>query len=126
AVGTLTIVTDPTSSIPIPKAENDGPPQKFASWNERARSLNKSKTASYNAQSLPKSQLSVVIPVKPIPPDAKILDMDSITRTRLRDQKEEADAALVKLQDLLHEVFEAEDQLELGSEKSTAVFSVAN
>ena len=52
--------------------------------------------------------------------------MESITRTRLRDQKGEADAALVKLQDLLHEVFEAEDQLEPGSEKPTAVFSIAN
>lgn len=88
--------------------------------------MNKSKTASYSAPTPPKSQLSVVIPVKPIPHDPKILDMESITRTRLRDQKGEADAALVKLQDLLHEVFEAEDQLEPGSEKPTAVFSIAN
>jgi cohesin loading factor subunit SCC2 len=31
---------------------------------------------------------------------------------RLKDQKEEADIALQKLQDLLHEIFEAEDRLE--------------
>ncbi|PGH02957.1 hypothetical protein AJ79_07494 [Helicocarpus griseus UAMH5409] len=37
---------------------------------------------------------------------------DKLTALRLKDQKEEADAALVKLQELLQEVFEAEDQLE--------------
>lgn len=38
--------------------------------------------------------------------------MDKLTAVRLRDQKEEADAALVKLQDLLQEIFEAEDQIQ--------------
>lgn len=37
---------------------------------------------------------------------------DTMTAVCLKDQKEEADDALLKLQDLLHEVFEAEDQVE--------------
>ena len=41
---------------------------------------------------------------------------DALMAHRLKDQKEEADAALMKLQDLLHEIFEAEDQLEPGTE----------
>jgi cohesin loading factor subunit SCC2 len=36
----------------------------------------------------------------------------SMANLRLKDQKEEADSALLKLQDLMHEIFEAEDQLE--------------
>ncbi|EDN03105.1 conserved hypothetical protein [Histoplasma mississippiense (nom. inval.)] len=39
-------------------------------------------------------------------------DDEKLAALRLKDQKEEADAALVKLQELLQEVFEAEDQLE--------------
>lgn len=35
-----------------------------------------------------------------------------MTEVRLKDQKAEADDALLKLQDLLHEVFEAEDQID--------------
>ena len=81
----------------------------------------------------------MVIPVKSIPPDAdgRIISKrrklntdgdDNLAAIRLKDQKEEADAALVKLQDLLHEIFEAEDQLEPGTasattaEQSNAVF----
>lgn len=37
-----------------------------------------------------------------------------MTAVRLKDQKAEADDALLKLQDLLHEIFEAEDQIEPG------------
>ena len=45
---------------------------------------------------------------------------------RLTAQKEEADAALVKLQDLLQEVFESEDQLDPSAEQPNAIFSVAH
>lgn len=51
-----------------------------------------------------------------------------MTEVRLKDQKAEADDALLKLQDLLHEVFEAEDQIETeptvppASEKSSLMF----
>ena len=75
------------------------------------------------------SNLSVVIPIKPIHPDAdnRVIskrrklntDDDNLAAIRLKDQKEEADAALVKLQDLLHEIFEAEDQLEPGMTSAT-------
>jgi cohesin loading factor subunit SCC2 len=66
--------------------------------------------------------VSVVIPVKPVPShgnhaNAKKLKMkaqvqDVMAGVRLKDQKAEADSALQKLQDLLHEIFEAEDQIE--------------
>ncbi|OAX83909.1 hypothetical protein ACJ72_01722 [Emergomyces africanus] len=39
-------------------------------------------------------------------------DEEKVAALRLKDQKEEANGALVKLQELLQEVFEAEDQLE--------------
>ncbi|KAI9926693.1 Sister chromatid cohesion protein 2 [Aspergillus wentii] len=127
----------PPSSLKMDNGGNGGPPQKIASWNERAHHANKPITASYNRQPHTTSHLSVVIPVKPIPPDDQSSlkrrklnndGEDNITSIRLKDQKEEADAALVKLQDLLHEVFEAEDQLEPGTsaERSNAIFSVAN
>lgn len=126
----LTMITDPESMSPTlkvtPKAESTGPTQKLASWNERARNLNKPVTSS-----LPSSaQLSLVIPTKTIPPDTPYKPStksggDKLTSIRLKDQKEEADAALVKLQDLLHEIFEAEDQLEPGSDGPNAIFSVA-
>lgn len=51
-------------------------------------------------------------PAKPGKPKPKINREDEITARRLRDQKAEADDALLKLQDLLHEIFEAEDQIE--------------
>lgn len=47
-------------------------------------------------------------------------DEDRIVAVRLRDQKEEADAALVKLQDLLQEIFEAEDQIQPDTSSATA------
>ncbi|KAL5334515.1 sister chromatid cohesion C-terminus-domain-containing protein [Aspergillus crustosus] len=67
----------------------------------------------------PASQLSVVIPLKPLPKADHIYTKragtggdDNLTAIRLRAQREEADAALVKLQDILHEIFESEDQLD--------------
>lgn len=80
---------------------------------------------SYNQQAQPASQLSVVIPVKPLPntdsahatPKKRNLSAggdDNLASIRLRAQKEEADAALVRLQDILHEIFEAEDQFDPG------------
>ncbi|KAL2817377.1 sister chromatid cohesion C-terminus-domain-containing protein [Aspergillus granulosus] len=80
----------------------------------------------HNQHAQPASQVSVVIPAKPLPtPDhTHILSKkrtlnaggdDSLSAIRLRAQKEEADAALVKLQDILHEVFEAEDQFDPGT-----------
>jgi cohesin loading factor subunit SCC2 len=56
----------------------------------------------------------------------------SATDLRLKDQKEEADAALLKLQDLMHEVFETEDRLEPDTssaalaQESNAMFRVPN
>lgn len=69
-----------------------------------------------------------MIPAKPIPPDTdgvkrRKLDIDG---GRLKAQKEEADAALVKLQDLIQEVLEIEDQLDPGSEQPNAIFSAAH
>ncbi|KAK4923910.1 Sister chromatid cohesion protein 2, partial [Elasticomyces elasticus] len=82
--------------------------------NQRAHLLNKSKTTSFSNTPTP-SQLSVVIPVKPLPSPVYHVNPpkgDDAMAVRLKDQKAEADAALQKLQDLLHEVFEAEDQIE--------------
>lgn len=45
---------------------------------------------------------------------------DNLRAIRLKDQKEEADAALLKLQDILHEIFEAEDRLEPDTSSLTA------
>lgn len=118
-----------------------GPPPKFAAYNERALNANKARTALYN-QNHSSSQVSVVIPVKPVPTDdydhvslkrRKLnTDGDTLAAHRLKDQKEEADAALMRLQDLLHEIFEAEDQLEPGTEpgkspeRSNALFVDSN
>ncbi|PYH44888.1 putative sister chromatid cohesion protein Mis4 [Aspergillus saccharolyticus JOP 1030-1] len=94
-------------------------------------------------QPLQTSQLSVIIPVKPLPPHTddhgaskrRKLNTDggdNIGSIRLKDQKEEADAALVKLQDLFQEIFEAEDQLDPGTvsedttEQPNAVFVAAH
>ncbi|KAJ5349668.1 Armadillo-like helical [Penicillium brevicompactum] len=82
--------------------------------NQRAHLLNKSKLTSFSNTPTP-SQLSVVIPVKPLPSPIYHVNPqkgDDAMAVRLKDQKAEADAALQKLQDLLHEVFEAEDQIE--------------
>ncbi|KAE8354628.1 sister chromatid cohesion C-terminus-domain-containing protein [Aspergillus coremiiformis] len=133
--------TDIAFRYPTPsQAEDERRSQKASSRNQRAYTINKSTPPSHNQQNHMSSHLSVVIPVKPIPPDAdnhvfskrRRLNTDgedSLTAIRLKDQKEEADAALVKLQDLLQEIFEAEDQLELGTssaitaEHPNAIFS---
>ncbi|KAL4980851.1 sister chromatid cohesion C-terminus-domain-containing protein [Aspergillus desertorum] len=86
----------------------------------------------------PASQLSVVIPVKPLPTadHAHIASKknqnaggdDNLMSIRLRAQKEEADAALIKLQDILHEIFEIEDQFDswasdLAPDRPSMVFT---
>ncbi|KAJ5214886.1 hypothetical protein N7468_010565 [Penicillium chermesinum] len=75
------------------------------------------------------SQFSIVIPTKPTPqkqnsrqqepmsmgrPQVVINNEDEVTTSMMgmRDQKAEADDALLRLQDLLHEIFQAEDQIE--------------
>ncbi|KAJ5809450.1 uncharacterized protein N7503_001668 [Penicillium pulvis] len=112
-----------------------------AAWNQQAVASNTSIYTS-NQLSAPtqpsqppqpiqrsSSQLSVVIPVKPSPskptfseqnlevnplrPKVVIDPEGSMSAIRLRDQKAEADDALLKLQDLLHEILEAEDEIEL-------------
>lgn len=116
--------------------------QKAASYNEQVYNANKSKPASYSPMGNSSNHLSVVIPVKPLPTDVHERggskrrklngDGDGLSTQRFKAQKEEADAALTKLQDLLHEVFEAEDQLEPGmsaepaAERPTALFVPAN
>ncbi|KAF7591110.1 Sister chromatid cohesion protein 2 [Aspergillus hancockii] len=123
----------------LSQAEDERRSPKTGSWNQKAHAMNRSTPASYHQQHHPASHLSVVIPVKPAPPDAdnRVISKrrklnpdgdDSLAAIRLKDQKEEADTALVKLQDLLHEIFEAEDQLELVTSATTtehpnAVFS---
>ncbi|KAJ5174092.1 Armadillo-like helical [Penicillium coprophilum] len=116
----------PEAPLKIKPERRDPTPTTAASFNQRAFVANRSQSASFSASfeqnRPPSSQLSVVIPVKPAPQhsdygNAKKKQMrahgqDAMTAVRLRDQKEEADAALQKLQDLLHEVFEAEDQIE--------------
>ncbi|EAW11231.1 putative sister chromatid cohesion protein Mis4 [Aspergillus clavatus NRRL 1] len=127
----------PTSSEP----KNEKTLQKAASWNEQAHRATNAISIPYTQPNQPTaSQFSVVIPVKPLPSldDHNALkkrklnnEADDLTMIRLKDQKEEADAALVKLQDLFHEVFEAEDQLEaevtsgMMSEGQAGLFSVA-
>ncbi|GFF66687.1 hypothetical protein IFM62136_06711 [Aspergillus lentulus] len=117
------------------------PMRKSPAWNEQAHRANNATPASYNQSAYPASQLSVVIPVKPIhtlnehgaPKKRKLNnEVEDLTLIRLKDQKEEADAALVKLQDLFHEVFQAEDQIETettaggSAERQDPVFSVAH
>ncbi|PKY02976.1 ARM repeat-containing protein [Aspergillus campestris IBT 28561] len=109
-----------------PNSYDAGIPQKPAAWNQKAHAMNKSVTPSASLPNQQTSNLSVVIPVKPIPsygegrgdPKRRKLNADgedSIAAVRLKDQKEEADAALVKLQTMLHEeVFATEDQEEAG------------
>ncbi|GAB1215875.1 hypothetical protein ATERTT37_005073 [Aspergillus terreus] len=125
--------TDPTQPHGAGK-----PSPKPNAWNQKAHSMNKSTSASFGQQISPSSHLSVVIPVKPIQGDrggAKRRKLnadgeDNLSTIRMKDQKEEADAALVKLQDLLHEVFETEDQLEpdmpsdAAAERSNGIFSL--
>ncbi|KAJ5815424.1 Armadillo-like helical [Penicillium riverlandense] len=76
-------------------------------------------------QATPSSNFAIAVPSRPTPTQhtpqtsakRRKLDTDgedAMAAVRLRDQKAEADAALLKLQDLLHEVFETEDQIEPG------------
>jgi cohesin loading factor subunit SCC2 len=91
-----------------------------ASWNQQAVQVNRSISTSYQ-QSPSSSQIAVVIPVQapktsqPNRPKDNTLGYDTMTAVHLKDQKAEADDALLKLQDLLHEIFEAEDHLEPDS-----------
>lgn len=72
----------------------------------------------------------MVIPAKPMPPirghtnvkmpRPNVDGEDMGTAVRLRDQKAEADDALVKLQDLLGDVFEAEDEIDQEVPVATA------
>lgn len=121
-------LTDPTSSIPPAVAENGTPAPKIASWNDRARSLNKTKPIPYNTPPPSTSRLSVVIPARPVPSEHDAIKKRKfeIDGGRLTAQKEEADAALVKLQDLLQEVFESEDQLDPSAEQPNAIFTTAH
>ncbi|KAJ5653654.1 hypothetical protein N7490_000657 [Penicillium lividum] len=107
-----------------------------AAWNQQAFAANASIPVN---QSLPTTQtpqpiqrsssgLSVVIPVKASPlkstpakpsqqvkaPRLQVIiePEESISAIRLRDQKAEANDALLKLQDILQDIFEAEDQIE--------------
>lgn len=99
--------------------------RKFKPTDKKLPKNHKFTDKSYNQQAQPASQLSVVIPVKPLPntdsahatPKKRNLSAggdDNLASIRLRAQKEEADAALVRLQDILHEIFEAEDQFDPG------------
>ncbi|KAJ5506139.1 Armadillo-like helical [Penicillium expansum] len=117
----------PEAPLKTTPETKDLTPKTAASLNQRAYIANKSNSASFSTsfeQNRPptSSQLSVVIPIKPVPQHSDYVNskklpvkadgQDIMAAVRLKDQKEEADAALQKLQDLLHEVFEAEDQLE--------------
>ncbi|KAJ5585462.1 uncharacterized protein N7459_005262 [Penicillium hispanicum] len=133
----------PEVSSPKVKIEKKDPivPKATSHWNQQAHLANKSLSTSFDqTRTEPSpSQLSVVIPVKPQPPKQPktmkpqvVIDgEDMMTAVRLRDQKAEADDALLKLQDLLHEVFEAEDQIEPeisnagGPDKSNPIFANA-
>ncbi|KAJ5567102.1 hypothetical protein N7535_006408 [Penicillium sp. DV-2018c] len=102
-------------------------PKTAAPLNQRAHAANKSTPATFSAsieQDRPptSSQLSMPVPDKPAPshetqtnakkPTVKAQVQDPVAGVRLKDQKAEADSALQKLQDLLHVIFEAEDQIE--------------
>ncbi|KAL4806418.1 sister chromatid cohesion C-terminus-domain-containing protein [Aspergillus unguis] len=113
--------TDIAYRYPTP-SEADGISMK------RQKPLNKNSSSNHrfvpstpNQSTQPASQLSVVIPVKPLPTpnhtytpnkNGSVGSDDHLKSVRLRAQKEEADAALVKLQDILLGIFEAEDHFD--------------
>jgi cohesin loading factor subunit SCC2 len=111
-------ISDPETSTPKIKPEKKETISKAATaWNQQAYIANSTNSTSFEKSQQPSSQISVVIPMKstptkPVKSRPKINREDEITARRLRDQKAEADDALLKLQDVLHEVFEAEDQIE--------------
>jgi cohesin loading factor subunit SCC2 len=128
------LAADPEASSKIKTEVKEPTPNTALSINQRAHLANKPKSASFSAsydQNHPPtpSQLSVVIPVKPLPMSAYHVKPneiklrgdgdDTMAAVRLKDQKAEADAALQKLQDLLHEVFEAEDQIDPDNSNSS-------
>ncbi|KAJ5674233.1 hypothetical protein N7462_009672 [Penicillium macrosclerotiorum] len=114
----------PETSAPatIKVEKNEPIPKALIPPNQEAYVANKSQSASFEPISRSSSQVSVVIPMKPTPsnpkqpkPKPNIDREDMMTDVRLKDQKAEADDALLRLQDLLQEVFEAEDQIEPGA-----------
>lgn len=113
--------TDPEASSTLIKTENKESIQKAVnSWNQQAHLANHSVPTSFQQAPASTSQLSVIIPVKASPekpvksikPKVLIGAEDTMTGVRLKDQKAEADDALLKLQDFLHELFEAEDEVD--------------
>jgi cohesin loading factor subunit SCC2 len=124
------LAADPESGSKSKADAKELIPNSAFSNNQRAYLANKSKPASFSAsfeQNPPStpSQLSVVIPQKPVPSPSYQVNVkklklqgdgeDAMAAVRLKDRKAEADAALQKLQDLLLEVFEAEDQIDPDS-----------
>ncbi|KAL2800051.1 sister chromatid cohesion C-terminus-domain-containing protein [Aspergillus keveii] len=119
--------TDIAFRYPTPADSDHGTPPKMTVALDKKSLLSHNLAAvGHNQHAQPASQLSVVIPVKPLPTldhthiaskkrNHSANGDDSLSATRLRAQKEEADAALVKLQDILHEIFEAEDQFDPGA-----------
>ncbi|KAL4927362.1 putative sister chromatid cohesion protein Mis4 [Aspergillus undulatus] len=115
--------TDIAYRYPTPADTDDGTPlKKSKSSNKKPPPNHKIAPSTPHQPAQPASQLSVVIPVKPVPNTDAYNPLkkrnlsagrdDNLKSIRLRAQKEEADAALVKLQDLLHEIFESEDQFD--------------
>ncbi|KAI2790334.1 hypothetical protein POX_d05844 [Penicillium oxalicum] len=106
----------PQAVIPPARSETvEVFPNPATSWNSHAYLANNTDSPSHEKHRQNSSQVSVVIPMKPKPTrpsKSKVNHHDDVTARRLRDQKAEADDALLKLQDVLHEVFEAEDQIE--------------
>ncbi|KAJ6004341.1 hypothetical protein N7522_005986 [Penicillium canescens] len=122
----------PEASPTINLEKKDSNPKTAASLNQRAHLTNKSVSASFEPTRAPSSsQVSVVIPVKPLPPHngqmsaekfkPKTEGEDATAGVRMKDQKAEADAALLNLQDFLHEIFEAEDQMESNTSTHTTI-----
>ncbi|KAL4901885.1 hypothetical protein BDW74DRAFT_181326 [Aspergillus multicolor] len=115
--------TDIAYRYPTPSDTDIGTPLKKSKY--KPPKNHKIVPSTPNQPTQPASQLSVVIPVKPLPNadhtyiapkkrNHSASGDDNLTSIRLRAQKEEADAALVRLQDILHEIFESEDQCDPG------------
>ncbi|KAL4786785.1 sister chromatid cohesion C-terminus-domain-containing protein [Aspergillus varians] len=132
--------TDIAFRYPTPPETDDGTPVKKPKFSDKKPLSSRKPVSNTNSQHpQPASQLSVVIPVKPLPQandtyaatkkrNLSVGGDDSLTSIRLKAQKEEADAALVKLQDIFHEIFEAEDQFDPGvsdaaTDRSNRVFN---
>ena len=114
-----------------------------SSWNERAIRENEQIIEPHKVQPEQVIQPAAVVPVDSnhvdktaeggSPKKRKLsAEGSNIKAIHLKDQKEEADSALLKFQDLLHEVFEAEDQLEPDTssaavvERPDTIFTTAN